>query len=183
VENDGVELGRQGKADLIVRYVRESGEQFTLRVCYSEVSKNLNCGRCEKCYRTMMNLILANHDPRQFGVPFSSESYPHMFELLPRFHSSTAFSLIWKEISDRARQVVDQGDFFVLAHREVETAFMRRIAAGEIDRALECNQGPSGERVARWRFIVRHRYPLVNTTLRQLRNLVLGKPLPPAPHK
>jgi hypothetical protein len=183
VENDGVELGRQGKADFIVRYVRESGEQFTLRVCYSEVSKDLNCGRCEKCYRTMMNLILANHDPRQFGVPFSSESYPSMIELLSRFHSSNAFRLIWKEISDRARQVVDDGAFFVLADPEAEAAFIRRIAHGEIDRALERNHGPSGERVARWRFILRHRYPLVNSTLRQLRNLILGKPIPPAPHK
>jgi hypothetical protein len=183
VSNDGVELGRQGKADLIVRYARDSGQYFSLRVCYSELSKNLNCGRCEKCYRTIMNLVLANQDPRCFSLPFSSGTYPAMFKLLSRTHSSNALRLIWREISDRARQAVDKSQFFVLADREAETAAIRRIADGEIDRALEWNQGAFGDRVARWRFILRHQYPSVNSMLGHIRNLFFGKPLPTSPDK
>jgi len=182
VSNDGVELGRQGKADLLARFVEETGRYFTLRVCYSELAKDLNCGRCEKCYRTMMNLILANQDPRRFGVAFCPDSYPRMLQLLLRTHSSNALCIIWKEISDRARQLVDSGEFFVLADREAETPFIRRIAAGEIDQALERNQSALRDRVARWRFIARHRYPLMHSTLRQLRDLALGKPRPPLAH-
>lgn len=174
--NDGAELGRQGKADLLARYARELGQPFTLRVCYSELNKDLNCGRCEKCYRTMMNLILASQDPRSFGVPFSPDAYPRMFKLLSGYPSSPAFRLIWKEISDRARLVLDQGGFFVLADRAVETDFLRRLAAGEIDRALERNQSPWRDRLMHWRFVFRHRCPLVYSALRQLRNLVFGPP-------
>jgi len=176
VSNDGAELGRQGKADLVVSYSRDTGQQFALRVCYSELSKHLNCGRCEKCYRTMMNLILANGDPRQLGLPFSSESYPHMFELMLHIKSNEGLVLIWKEISTRARQVVDKGEFFVFADREVEVGFLRRIAEGENDRVLERNKGELLDRVARWRFIVRHRYPLLYSALHQLRNIVFGQP-------
>jgi len=111
----------------------------------------------------MMNLILANQDPRRFGVAFCPDSYPRMLQLLLRTHSSNALCIIWKEISDRARQLVDSGEFFVLADREAETPFIRRIAAGEIDQALERNQSALRDRVARWRFIARHRYPLMHS--------------------
>jgi hypothetical protein len=175
VWNDGVELGRQGKADLVARYARESGEQITLRVCYSELNRALNCGHCEKCYRTMMNLILANQDPRRFGVPLAPDSYPRMLTLLQQSYSSPAFRLIWKEISDRARQVLDTGAFFVLSDRAKETEFIRRIAEGEIDRALEKNQGTFHDRVTRWKFIARNRYPSAYSALRNIRDLVRGQ--------
>jgi hypothetical protein len=181
VANDGVELGRQGKADLVARYAAETRRFFTLRVCYSEVNKDLNCGRCEKCYRTIMNLVLANQDPRAFGIPFSLDTYSNLFRALARAHSSTAFRLIWKEISDRARQALDTGRFFVVSDRLAETGYIRRIADGEIDQALARNQGGFGDRMERWRYVLRHRSPFAYSVLRQLRSVVFGKPIPAQP--
>ena len=53
-KNDGFELRRQQKIDLIVDWSRRHSSAITLRVCYSELNMGLNCGRCEKCYRTIL---------------------------------------------------------------------------------------------------------------------------------
>lgn len=43
-----------------------------LRVCYQEDAHGLNCGRCEKCQRTMLNFMAAGYTgPLPFPEPFS----------------------------------------------------------------------------------------------------------------
>jgi hypothetical protein len=70
VEHDGFELSRQAKIETLVDRQRRSGEPMTLRVCLTHVTKDGgNCGRCEKCLRTIVGLLIAGADPRDFGFP------------------------------------------------------------------------------------------------------------------
>src|SRR5690606_26336313 len=51
--HDGCDLGRIEK----VRFISQSDVAMeTLRVCFRTPTDALNCGRCEKCLRTMINL-------------------------------------------------------------------------------------------------------------------------------
>ena len=58
--HDGYELDRLGK----VRYLMGLGEAYTskmkLRVCWQANASGKNCCRCEKCYRTILELAAVN---------------------------------------------------------------------------------------------------------------------------
>lgn len=65
--HDGYELTRQDKVDSIVRYAQAGNKSLQLRVCY-HVSSGRNCCRCEKCARTILEILAAGGRPEQFGL-------------------------------------------------------------------------------------------------------------------
>jgi hypothetical protein len=69
VEHDSFELSRQQKVARITALVAERGLPTPqLRVCWSNpLDSSQNCGRCEKCVRTIVGLLVAGADPRQYG--------------------------------------------------------------------------------------------------------------------
>jgi hypothetical protein len=93
---DGLELSRLGKARVVGQ--NELAMQ-TLRVCWANPDNDYNCGRCEKCLRTMVNLQVAGALERctVFAVPLS----------LKRLSKLTFFDsgdLIYLEENTRAAQ-------------------------------------------------------------------------------
>jgi len=159
VLHDAADLSRQAKAEVIVAFCHQRQEPIQLRVCYSEVTRDGNCGRCEKCYRSIMNLIVSGADPRPFGFPFTSETYPQLFARLSTIRASAGLRVFWEEISNAARIALKNEKFFVLDDRVSEVKFLKRIADGEINRALERNHRPWRDHLARWKFIMRVRFP------------------------
>lgn len=95
--HDGYELTRQGKVDAIVRYARGSACKVSLRVCY-HVQSGRNCCRCEKCARTIMEILAAGGAPRDFGFDYASWQFDilmwrmeHVFRLIyPEFYYDIA---------------------------------------------------------------------------------------------
>lgn len=75
--HDAYELTRQGKIDEIVRYAASSSRQVNMRVCY-HVETGRNCCHCEKCARTILEILAASGNPRDFGFDYS----PGQFNLL-----------------------------------------------------------------------------------------------------
>lgn len=75
--HDGYELTRQDKVDAIVNYAQENNISFQLRVCY-HVESGGNCCQCEKCARTILEIIAAGGQPTRFGFDCS----PLKFNLL-----------------------------------------------------------------------------------------------------
>ena len=67
---DGLELSRLGKASVVGQ---NDLAMHTLRVCWANPDNDYNCGRCEKCLRTMVNLQIAGALERctTFAVPLS----------------------------------------------------------------------------------------------------------------
>ena len=172
VIHDAAELSRQAKAEVLVAFAKERRQPIQLRVCYSEVQRDGNCGHCEKCYRSIMNLVLSGADPREFGFPFSEKTYLGLFTCLGAIRGSAGLRLFWGEISEAAKSSIQTGNFFVLGNRTVETDFIKRIADGEINRALERNHRPWLDRLARWKFIARVRFPRFYNLGRSLVRLV-----------
>lgn len=69
--HDGNEAGRPQKAALLAK--SDIALRF-LRVCFHNVDSAYNCGQCEKCIRTMINLKAA-------GVLARCTTFPHKLDL------------------------------------------------------------------------------------------------------
>lgn len=71
-QHDGEEATRYQKVDLQVARSPLALEE--LRVCYMNVKGTYNCGKCEKCYRTMVALLAT-------GQLDKAKTFPHEFNL------------------------------------------------------------------------------------------------------
>lgn len=60
VIHDGATHSRTQKVDAIAAWPAGAN---SLRVCWQGELKDRNCGRCEKCLRTMLNFIVSGHPP------------------------------------------------------------------------------------------------------------------------
>lgn len=98
VLHDGYELLRQDKVDLIALRTKESGNKLQLRVCYSELNKDINCSQCEKCYRTILALMLNNVDPNQYGFKADETVYRNIIKYLKGGFKDTGVRYFWREI-------------------------------------------------------------------------------------
>ncbi len=69
VIHDGYEHTRQDKIRHIVKFVEEKRIPLPLHVCWESQSGE-NCSHCEKCYRTMFELMLEGANPVEYGFAF-----------------------------------------------------------------------------------------------------------------
>lgn len=67
--HDGYEYNRQDKVHNIVEFRRKTNKHFELRVCW-ESEGGKNCCNCEKCYRTIYEIIAEEADPKEYGFEF-----------------------------------------------------------------------------------------------------------------
>jgi hypothetical protein len=78
VVHDSYDLSRMKKVEQVIApYARERGGSIPLRVCTGRKSVRLdsgalNCGRCEKCTRTMLQLMFCGLDPARCGFDTTS---------------------------------------------------------------------------------------------------------------
>lgn len=156
--HDAENLSRQDKAALLVNYSNKSSSPITVRVCYSEVERDGNCGRCEKCYRTILNLVLSGADPRRYGLPMDQSTYERLFKRMLSIHSSKGLMLFWAEISLAAQKALSKKTYFVLYDELKEEKYLQRIASGEIDRALKKHTSFLRDEWSRFKFVIRVRY-------------------------
>ena len=64
VIHDAYELSRQQKIRVIVDAKKEADVQVNLRVCSF---KEENCNQCEKCFRTMIEIVAEGGNVNDFG--------------------------------------------------------------------------------------------------------------------
>lgn len=103
VQLDGEEQTRQDKVAAIAEWMRGSQASPTVRVCWTNKSYG-NCGRCEKCLRTIAALMAEGVDPSRAGFPVGRQTYEDIRKQLPVWLSSNNPLKIeyWKEIADRS---------------------------------------------------------------------------------
>jgi len=71
-------LDRLDKVKHITSYFEKKNETFPLRVCYMDKGRKLNCCRCEKCYRTIVEIIIEGKDPNNYGFAINEETFKCM---------------------------------------------------------------------------------------------------------
>lgn len=75
------ELDRNDKVKKIVEYAFDTNKYFQLQVCWHK-ENGRNCCKCEKCYRTIMNVLAAHGDPNKFGFRYDSEKMKEIEKFL-----------------------------------------------------------------------------------------------------
>lgn len=85
VKHDPFDMTRVDKVNYISAFCQNRNlPKPTLTVCWQLRKRGQstpNCNKCEKCYRTMLDIIATGQDPRDYGFILSPE------ELIPRFCS------------------------------------------------------------------------------------------------
>lgn len=79
--HDAFELNRQDKVALIVNYQKRSGRPYKLQACSFN---DHNCCECEKCFRTIIELVAENADPRDFGFNIQGSLAKHWQKIIDR---------------------------------------------------------------------------------------------------
>jgi hypothetical protein len=75
VVHDGFETTRQEKIMYIINeYIKETGKFPPLKVCSRYKLTGKNCGRCEKCSRTVIGLLSEGIDPNRCGFNITAGS-------------------------------------------------------------------------------------------------------------
>lgn len=62
--HDSFDMSRQEKVKYLVNYQKKSNKPYPVRVCSFN---DINCCSCEKCFRTILEIIAANGDIKNFG--------------------------------------------------------------------------------------------------------------------
>ncbi len=166
VYHDGYELKRQDKVDLISQFGAKTNASFRLRVCYSEKRTEFNCSYCEKCFRTILGLILNNQNPNEYGFNVDGTVYTKIYEILNIGSGSKGVKYFWWELMEKAKSV---DAFFVFEDIDAETKEMNDFRNGKVDRLLEqkINKNTTGS--SRLKFVIRNKFPWLHTLYRKLK--------------
>ncbi len=121
VIHDQFDLVRIERVKKILDWHKETGEDVQIRVCYSESANGKNCSHCEKCYRTILEILSFDCSPEDFGFDFSIKSIPEMQLYLYENHKRifgdkfsykySCYSNMIKNISDNKETLQKSGKF------------------------------------------------------------------------
>ncbi len=105
VLHDAFELNRQNKVKIIVDYQRSSNLPYPLKVCSFN---DKNCCECEKCFRTIIEIIAENGDIRNFGFKINSSYITYFEKVLERklglWGMNFEREIYWKDTSKRMKE-------------------------------------------------------------------------------
>lgn len=156
VFHDGYDLKRQDKVDLIADFAASTDTKFRLRVCYSEKRTEFNCSICEKCFRTILGLILNGKNPNDYGFNVDGNIYNNFYRVLDIGGASKGVRYFWWELMEKAKST---DDFYVFEDQEAETKQINDIRNGKIDQLLEQKINNPAKEVGRIKFIIRNKFP------------------------
>ena len=74
VIHDGYEYERQDKARFVVEECQKRSLQIPLHVCW-KTQTGENCCQCEKCFRTITEILVEGGDPKAFGFDEYEKHY------------------------------------------------------------------------------------------------------------
>lgn len=131
VVHDAYELKRQDKVDLIISKLNELDKKINIRVCYSILNTSVNCSKCEKCYRTIMGIILMNDNPNLYGFNVSQNVYNQILSLFNGGFESMGVQYFWTEIYDKIKE---EKEFYVFENKQLE-----QVKINELRDLIELN--------------------------------------------
>lgn len=131
VVHDGYECSRQDKARNIVRFSQETGTPIKLRVCW-ESEGGSNCCTCEKCGRTILELVAEGADPRDYGFRYSSRQFGYLMRKL-HYYLIIHYPQFYRDI---ARAAKDNGVTLPRSARWVLSPNVERICLNGRKRVL-----------------------------------------------
>lgn len=115
--HDGQEFNRFQKTEFIIKKVDQLNVKLSLRVCYKHNVSNLNCGKCPKCLRMIVSLILKNRNPNDFAFEVNTGVYDTIIKQLKEVPFRSAEAIFWQEIDNHIK---GDFDFYVFENQIIE---------------------------------------------------------------
>lgn len=101
--HSGYNYTRLEKVQEIIKYFKNS--KVNLRVCFMDKEDKLNCCHCEKCFLTIMELVVLNERPCEWGFDISDEKISEIPKYLKIKASDSLINIeIWEDIINKAYQ-------------------------------------------------------------------------------
>ncbi len=166
IKHDGYELKRQDKVDLIANFVANTKKNLRLRVCYSELREEFNCSNCEKCFRTILGLVLAGQNPNEFGFKVDQQFYDKMFHIIGQGSASKGMNYFWWELSQKAKTSTSP---FIFEDEIFEKDQIKKIALREIDTTYVEILGKKGKKKRKLKYILRHKFAPLYSLYKRMR--------------
>lgn len=166
VFHDGYELKRQDKVDLIANFKNQDDAKFKLRVCYSEKRTEFNCSNCEKCFRTILGLILNNKNPNDYGFKVDESVYQKIYKILSEEAGSKGVHYFWWELMEKAKE---NKEFYIFNNLNLEKEEIQKIKNGDLNLILEEKIQKSKKSKQRLRFIIRNKFPFLRKIYQKIR--------------
>ena len=100
VRHDGYFMNRIDKVKFIVETCERLNKNILLRVCWISEGGH-NCCECEKCIRTIFNILAVGGNPSQYGFILDKEKESKMYSIVHRCLLTTPFQRPqWHDIQD-----------------------------------------------------------------------------------
>lgn len=166
VTHEGYEFKRTEKTDNVVRFSKERGYNFKLRVCFADERKGANCNQCHKCQRTILSLILSNANPADYGFNVPQNFYDLIFKNFGDDCIMTkGIKYQWTCIQEKAANV---NDFFVLNDKAKEKQAIQRFYELNLDDIVNKNEFKVKQDKKR-KLILRNRFPILYKLYKKLK--------------
>ncbi|MEM1510509.1 MAG: hypothetical protein QW096_11655 [Thermofilaceae archaeon] len=125
VISDESSFTRMDKARKIAEFLSSTNFKLELRSCTKirgRKYKALNCSHCEKCIRTILELILAGIDPNYVGFDVN---YATLIKEVKRIIETNKFTkasiLLWSEIFEEAQKLFNSESYISTICSELKT--------------------------------------------------------------
>ena len=118
VIHDAYELSRFEKTEYIVKTLNNLQKEASVRVCYSEANDGLNCSKCEKCLRTIFNIMLLGDNPRSYGFKADEKVYAKLKAVIKNGFRTSGVLNYWTELLEKGRETQS---IFYFENQEQET--------------------------------------------------------------
>lgn len=126
ITHDGQEFNRFQKTEFVVKHVDNLDKTFPLRVCYKHNFSGLNCGKCAKCLRMIISLILKNKNPNDFGFNVNKNVYDLIFNQLTNSSFGFREYAFWQEIDSEINNNIE---FYVFENEKEEKEKILHISS------------------------------------------------------
>ena len=99
--HDGFKYDRYDKVQEITNYVKiDNANDIKLRVCCTERGTELNCCNCEKCYRTIAEIVANKGNPEELGFDIKDKDLIKIKDLLDNNQIQESTVKFWKRIQN-----------------------------------------------------------------------------------
>jgi len=168
--HDAAELSRAQKVVYLADFVRHTGNDLQIKVCYSNRTTLLNCSRCDKCLRTILLIILAGGDPNRFGFYASEDVYPKILKTLSPGFESDMGRYQWLSAAEKIRE---RPPIFVFRDEQAERRQLGEILERITENSLKSIKKPSA--LKRLRYLLQLKFPGVHRRAVQLLRMINGQ--------
>lgn len=102
VIHDQFYFNRQDKVKYIIDYCKKNHEKVELRVCWIS-DGGTNCCKCEKCYRTIMGILVEGEDPNNYGFMVNKQTLQNLKKyIMIEYPFNIDIIVEWEPIKMRA---------------------------------------------------------------------------------